>query len=364
VLTDVHTKESNDIDSVQSETAEVKQQPEVKNALKQVSSERHRPIPPARTQDKAWLIGYGLVLLVFALVNYAITVRFGENAGETIQLIQKLLRSGIFVLFILGIATASDVYFIKRIVDPVSRFNLGRIQKVLVALLIIFIVTTILFANWYTAAVSLGLISLILGFALQVPITSFIGWVYILVRSPYRIGDRIRIGDATGDVIDVGYLDTTLWEFGGGYISTDHPTGRIIRVPNSQVLSSVVYNYTWPVFPYVWNEIRFNIGYESDLEFVAQTMEKGASEEIGDTMKKRVEIYRGLLAQTPVDELEVRARPTVLFRTNDNTWLEAILRYLVHPKQAGSVKSRLIKRLLETLNAEPERVLFPKGNAR
>ena len=26
---------------------------------------------------------------------------------------------------------------------------------------------------------------------------------------------RIRIGDATGDVIDVGYLDTTLWEFGG-----------------------------------------------------------------------------------------------------------------------------------------------------
>jgi small-conductance mechanosensitive channel len=27
------------------------------------------------------------------------------------------------------------------------------------------------------------------------------------------VGDRIQIGDATGDVIDVGYLDTTLWEF-------------------------------------------------------------------------------------------------------------------------------------------------------
>ena len=37
-------------------------------------------------------------------------------------------------------------------------------------------------------------------------------------RAPYRIGDRIRIGQATGDVIEVGYLDTTLWEFGGEFL--------------------------------------------------------------------------------------------------------------------------------------------------
>ena len=91
-------------------------------------------------------------------------------------------------------------------------------------------------SNWYTAVVSLGLISLILGFALQTPITSFIGWIYILVRKPYRVGDRIRIGEANGDVIDVSYLDTTLWEFGGEYLSTDHPSGRIIKFPNSNVL--------------------------------------------------------------------------------------------------------------------------------
>ena len=45
--------------------------------------------------------------------------------------------------------------------------------------------------------------------------TSFIGWIYILVRRPYRVGDRVEIGGATGDVIHVGYIDTTLWEFGG-----------------------------------------------------------------------------------------------------------------------------------------------------
>ena len=72
---------------------------------------------------------------------------------------------------------------------------------------------------------------------------------FILVRRPYRIGDRIKIDDATGDVIDVGYLDTTLWEFGGQLLSTDHPSGRVIRFPNEKVLDSIIYNYSWPLFP-------------------------------------------------------------------------------------------------------------------
>lgn len=185
--------------------------------------------------------------------------------------------------------------------------------------------------------VSLGLISLILGFALQTPITSFIGWIYILVREPYRAGDRIRIGEATGDVIDVSYLDTTLWEFGGQYLSTDHPSGRIIKFPNSEVLKTAVYNYSWSLFPYIWNEIKFRIAYDSDLEFVAQT---------------------------PVDHLEVREHPAVFFRVSDNTWLEAIVRYIVEPREAGRVKTRLIRKMLERLNSRPEQVLFPKSNAR
>lgn len=67
---------------------------------------------------------------------------------------------------------------------------------------------------------------------------------------------------------------------------------------------------------------------------------------------------------TPVDELEIQERPVVHFRASENTWLEAILLYLVHPKESGRVKTRLTKKLLEKLNAEPERVLSPKSNLR
>jgi len=68
-----------------------------------------------------------------------------------------------------------------------------------------------LFVNWYAALTALGIGSIIIGLAVQTPMKSFIGWIFILVRRPYQVGDRIKIGDATGDVIDVGYLDTTLW---------------------------------------------------------------------------------------------------------------------------------------------------------
>src|SRR5205814_5471757 len=74
-----------------------------------------------------------------------------------------------------------------------------------------------------------------------------------------------------------------------------------------------------------------------------------------------------LLAETPVDQLQVMEKPTVIFRVNGNTWLDAIVRYLVRPREAGRIKTRLIKKMLERLNAEPrseERRVGKEGRSR
>ena len=349
-------------DDLQKKVEEVKQDADVQRALKQASPIERFKGPVARARDK-FVIGTHLVLLIALGALYQLANRWPDFAGRY-PLVLKLILAFAVVVICLMVQRLLDVYFIGRVQNAVYQYNLKRVSRLVVWLVIAFFVLTLLFQNWYTAVVSFGLLSLILGFALQTPITSFIGWIYILVREPYRVGDRIKIGTATGDVIDVNYLDTTLWEFGGDYLSTEHPSGRIIKFPNSTVLSSPVYNYTWPLFPYIWNEIRFHVAYDSDLEFVARTMKEVAEQEVGEEMMKQVEVFREILAQTPVNHVEVQERPVVLFRTSENTWLEAIVRYLVHPKEAGRVKSRLIVELLERLNAEPDRVLFPKSNAR
>ena len=349
---------------LRTEVEQVKQQPDVKQALKQTGTVKPETAPKAETKDKLLLGTHVIILIALGVVHYVLQFKVFGFAARFIPLIQKLNLSVMAIVLLLAIAKIIDVYWIGRIDSPVSRYNLRRVAKLVLGLMLAFVVVSILFQNWYTAVVSLGLISLILGFALQTPITSFIGWIYLLVRTPYRVGDRIKIGDATGDVIDVSYLDTTLWEFGGDYLSTDHPSGRVIKFPNSKILNSTVYNYTWPIFPYIWNEVKLNVAYESDLDFLAQTMQRVAEEEVGERMMKQIRVYRELLAQTPVDQLQVREHPAVVFRVNPNTWLDAIVRYLVHPKEAGRVKTRLIKKLLAELNAAPDKVLFPKGNAR
>jgi small-conductance mechanosensitive channel len=107
---------------------------------------------------------------------------------------------------------------------------LRRIEHLLVVLVIAVIVIGVIFVNWYTALISVGIGSVIVGLAVQTPMTSFLGWIYILIRRPYQVGDRIQIEDATGDVIDVSYFDTTLWEFGGKYLSTERPDHRVSQL--------------------------------------------------------------------------------------------------------------------------------------
>lgn len=322
------------------------------------------PETSPKTPEKLWLLARILALLTLGLVYHSLRLGSFPLSSAAQASGERVLVGAMAIVLVMTLAKIIDIYGIEKGDRPVVQYNLRRILNLAVWGINCLVVISVLFANWYTAVFSLGLISLVLGFALQTPISSFLGWIYILTRAPYSVGDRIKIGGLAGDVIDVSYLDTTLWELGGEYLSTDHPSGRIIRFPNANVLSTPVINYTSPLFPYIWSELRFFVAYDSDLEFVSKTMQAIAAAELGETMMERVRLYRNLLASTEVDELEVQEHPTVLFRVNENSWLEAIVRYLVLPREAGRVKSTLVRKILKELRTSPEKVRFPEGVAR
>jgi small-conductance mechanosensitive channel len=342
-------------------TEDLRKRPEIRKELERATGEKHRENIETRGSDRFWFVVYAVVLAVCAAVYFLIGARVIPLPEVRVGISMRVLRGAVLITLLLAVAHAISVYGLARLEDASTRFTLQRVAHLAVALAIAVVVVSIIFVNWYAAVAAFGVGSIIIGLAVQTPMKSFIAWIYILVRQPFRVGDRIKIGDATGDVIDVGYLDTTLWEFGGQYISGDHPSGRLIKFPNEKVLDEIVYNYSWPLFPYIWNEVKFQVAYNADLEFIASTMQKITEEELGREMLERVQTFRDLLARTPVDELEVHEHPRVIFRVAENTWLEAIVRYLVAPREAGRVKTRLIKKLLAALNAAPERVMFPAG---
>jgi small-conductance mechanosensitive channel len=353
------------IEAMPESAEELSKQPEVRKELERTTSEK-KPGEKvkAKPKDKFWFVTHALLIIGAAVLYYFSGLKLIPVLQKQIDFSQRLLIGFAVIVTALAVAKALRIYVLDRIHDAVTRFTLQRILYLVIALFIAVIAISVVSRTWYTALTALGVGSIIIGLAVQTPMKSFIAWIFILVRQPYRVGDRIKIDDATGDVIDVGYLDTTLWEFGGQLLSTDHPSGRVIRFPNEKVLDSIVYNYSWPLFPYIWNEIKFQVGYGADLEFISKTMQRITEEELGEEMLKRVQVFRDLLARTPVDELEVRQHPRVIFRVSENTWLEAIVRYVVPPREAGRIKTRLIKKLLAALNAEPDRVMFPSGAAR
>ena len=367
------------------ETAEqLSERPDVKKELRRTGRGDKQPAEKvkAQTTDKFWFLTHAFLIIGCIAIESLLRLKLIPLPQAYLDPIGRAVRATLFIVIVLAVAKAISVYLLGRIQDASTRFTLQRIEYLLVALLIFLIALSAIFVNWYPAIAAFGVGSIILGLA--------VAEVYVHVGQardqilpapidPHRSRGHARgaggadAGDsavpdqdslALDDSLDVGYLDTTLWEFGGHYISGDHPSGRVIRFPNEKVLDEIVWNYSWPLFPYIWNEIKFQVAYQSDLKFVAETMQRIVTEEIGKEMIERISTYRGLLARTPVDELEVREHPRVIFRVDEVTWIDAIVRYLVAPREAGPIKSRLIPKLLAALNAAPEKVMFPKGDAR
>lgn len=325
----------------------------------------------ASTTDKISIATHVLVLLGLAVLKYILKIGtflkldfINDFLPQQLQLSEKLVEGAMTVVLLLTITKFIKVLFINGIEDTATKFNLQRILNLLVGIILFFIVISILFANWYTAVVSLGLISLILGFALQQPITSFIAWIYIIISRPYKVGDRIKMGDATGDIIDIGYLETTVWESVGESLSSDFPSGRIIKFPNSSVLGTPIYNYSWPLFPYIWDEVKFFIGYSSDLSFVTDLVKKLTEEEMGSELSEEIHLYHELLKETPVNEKLIDEKPLVSLRVQDNMWIEVKVRYLVDPKEAGNLKNNLVEKILAEFKKHPQQIVIPMGQER
>ena len=186
----------------------------------------------------------------------------------------------------------------------------------------------------------------------------------IIARSPYRVTDRIQINGYKGDVVEIGYLDTTLWEFGGDYLTNDLPSGRLIRFPNSLVLRSAVFNYSWHKFPYIWNEIPFHVAYESDLPFVEQTIRSVTKNVLEDDIINYIDTLKQQFEEIPVGELPIKEFPYLSFRTNPNTWIEVTVTYLVEPKKAAETRSLILKNVVSALLQESDKAMFPKINSR
>ena len=272
-------------------------------------------------------------------------------------LLALAIGSGTYGLYLLLSAGMGRLVHDRR-----RRHDLRNVVRLVLVVGAIVAVAGVLTDQWLGVLFSLGIVGFGVTVALQQPLTSLLGWLYILSMRPYQVGDRVRIENAKGDVIDVDFLVTTLWEVEGDLVSSHQPSGRTVTVPNSLILTSEVFNYSRDDFPFVWSEVSMQVSYETDLEFAKGVMREVADEQLGDEMARRVETYREQLSETPVD-LQVQDRTSVNV-TQGETWVELKVRFLTSPRRIQRTKNELYEEILARFQANPDKVAFPVGRFR
>jgi len=312
-------------------------------------------------------LGYlSVVLSLSCALGVALVGRLGIESSLAGVGVAYLLGEGLSVLAVVfaayGLYRILLVAFDRRTPDKRRRHDARNILRLTVGIAGTIAVLGVLTQQWVGVLFSLGVVGFAVTFALQQPLFSLIGWLYIMVKRPYQVGDRVAIEDSKGDVVEVSFLVTTLWEINGPLVSSNQPSGRIVTLPNSVVLSSHVMNYTREDFPFVWNELSVQVAYETDLDYATDLMRTIADDYMGDEMAARIGRYRERLSETPV-ELEVQDRPSVNV-VQQESWVEFRLRYLVHPRRGQRVRNELYKRILTAFNEESDRVKFPVSRNR
>jgi small-conductance mechanosensitive channel len=241
-----------------------------------------------------------------------VTRFFHDNLMISPENQTKLLYS-LLILVAFGIIRFAILKIVWNLTDdPKTRYTWKRTISFILGFLTLIIIGAIWIEAIGQFGAFLGLLTAGLAIALKDPLTNIAGWIFILTRKPFTLGDRIQIGEHKGDVIDIRLFQFTILEI-GNWVDAEQSTGRIIHLPNGTVFTSSQANYTTG-FKYIWNEISVLITFESNWELAkkiltkiikehAESLSEDAEKKIIEASKKYMIFYRYL---TPTVYTSVR----------------------------------------------------------
>lgn len=182
----------------------------------------------------------------------------------------KIIESLISIILTIGIQRVIRRFWISKIEDIKVRYQWQKISLYLAVFLVIILLSNVWLQLFGSVGTFLGLVSAGIAIALKDPLVNMVAWFFILIRQPFKVGDRIQIGKNSGDVIDIRLFQFSINEI-GNWVDADQSTGRIIHIPNGIVFTEPQANYT-EGFQYIWNEIPVLLTFESDWRKAKQIL--------------------------------------------------------------------------------------------
>lgn len=186
-------------------------------------------------------------------------------ASMDTEMMMAIVRAVVF--FTVGIILSRVV---NRMVTQWSNLKLDAHKQLLMARIASYLVLVIFFfmglkALGFDLGVLIGaagIMSVAIGFASQTSASNIISGLFLISERPFSIGDLIRVGGTTGEVISIDLLSVKLRTF----------DNLFVRIPNETLIKSEVTTLTR--FPIRRIDLAIGVAYKENIKHVRKVMER------------------------------------------------------------------------------------------
>lgn len=265
-----------------------------------------------------------------------------QTFGISLALQGKIISSLFAILLIFLARSLLLRLVLRRTEDPRQLYRWRKTSSYVTYILAFFFVGRIWFQGVEAISTYLGLISAGIAIALKDPLVNLAGWLFILWRRPFEVGDRIELGEIRGDVIDLRLFSFSILEI-GNWVDGDQTTGRIMQIPNGRIFSFPLANYN-KGFSFVYEEVPVLITFESnwrEAETILTKIVESEAKNLGADAERELKMAssRYMLSRREV-------APEVYVST-EAAGVLLTLRYAIRPHDRRSSLDRVWRHILE-----------------
>lgn len=252
------------------------------------------------------------------------------------DIIQSIILTLIVVLVFSIIKGIKKRIIKNKLINSRGEFIINQSFQTLINILEYFILFVIWCRYFRDLMTLISVISAAMTIALREVILNFFCGIYIRIKKPFRVEDRIQIDDYKGDVMSISSLSFELLEV-SNKDENGQSTGIIISYPNSVVFSKPIKNIN-KGFKYIWSELIVNIALDGDLANSKKEIYK---------IVNNIETVKSIPLKMEKEIKEISSDNRIYYNNYEpiiytklvNDHIELSVRYLMHPKKARYVES-------------------------
>jgi small-conductance mechanosensitive channel len=164
-----------------------------------------------------------------------------------------------------------DPSAVKKTNKSLSRYLTYLVYIVTIGLLVLIWAYEVI-GTWFADILGSGIViilTFVLGLFSSSVLGNVLGYAILGGTHEFKVGDRVRIGDIHGDIIDIGFF----------FIHIKTIRDEIISIPNLTVMNKEIHNYS--ILGEVALNVQVTLGYDVDKDFAQETLIEAAKKTRG-----------------------------------------------------------------------------------